>query len=144
MPFQINLAIRAKWKYFLLQFLCATDDCHSFFFYVLHGTIVTLTISSMFMYRIRDILILSKKIPWWLKMKTCGQWIMRLTLILMYALCSMLNKKEYVISKFFIPFFGVWTVRWIDESKKDTTVKLFVIFIFSATNYACIISTIAL
>ena len=42
---------------------------------------------------------------------SCGQWIMRLTLIFMYALCSKLNKKEYVISKFFIPFFGGPTVR---------------------------------
>ena len=78
------------------------------------------------MYRVRDILIFNKKSS--LKMKiSCGQWIMRLTLIVMYALCSIGQERVCYIKVFLCRyiFFGFEQNSYsLDEYKYDIPVKM--------------------
>ena len=97
----------------MLQFLCATDDRHSFEFF--HVSMEQLLLSIPFQAclctdTIRDILIFNKKYNDGLKMKTYIVWAVDNETDFDFNVCIVrsekLDKKRCVISKFFISFFG--------------------------------------
>ena len=89
-----------KTKYILFATILVRYRWLPFYFFSCYvEQLRSVTYLSMFMYRVRDILIFNKKSS--LKMKiSCGQWIMRLTLIVMYALCSIGQERVCYIKGF--------------------------------------------